>query len=301
MKKLISIICAFTTLLMVPALNLSGQNQVQVRGKVTDNAGVPVIGAGIVQSNNKSLVTTTDIDGNYVISVPSNATLVVSCIGYKTVSVPVSGKSVVNVILEEDSQFLEETVVIGYGVQRKSDVTGSVASVKATELSNRSTSDAAAALQGKAAGVQIINSSGAPGSQAKIRVRGYSSNSGNLGPLLIVDGLKVDNIQYLDPSMIESMEILKDAASAAIYGAAAGNGVVLITTKTGASNNGTSSITYDMKLTRQSLGKRAELFGAKDWIAYKQASGFDMENALKMNNYDGTDTDWFDAVFAPSF
>ena len=301
MKKLISIICAFTTLLMVPALNLSGQNQVQVRGKVTDNAGVPVIGAGIVQSNNKSLGTTTDIDGNYVISVPSNATLVVSCIGYKTVSVPVSGKSVVNVILEEDSQFLEETVVIGYGVQRKSDVTGSVASVKATELSNRSTSDAAAALQGKAAGVQIINSSGAPGSQAQIRVRGYSSNSGNLGPLLIVDGLKVDNIQYLDPSMIESMEILKDAASAAIYGAAAGNGVVLITTKTGASNNGTSSITYDMKLTRQSLGKRAELFGAKDWIAYKQASGFDMENALKMNNYDGTDTDWFDAVFAPSF
>ena len=120
MKKLISIICAFTTLLMVPALNLSGQNQVQVRGKVTDNAGVPVIGAGIVQSNNKSLGTTTDIDGNYVISVPSNATLVVSCIGYKTVSVPVSGKSVVNVILEEDSQFLEETVVIGYGVQRKS-------------------------------------------------------------------------------------------------------------------------------------------------------------------------------------
>ena len=112
MKKLISIICAFTTLLMVPALNLSGQNQVQVRGKVTDNAGVPVIGAGIVQSNNKSLGTTTDIDGNYVISVPSNATLVVSCIGYKTVSVPVSGKSVVNVILEEDSQFLEETVFL---------------------------------------------------------------------------------------------------------------------------------------------------------------------------------------------
>lgn len=146
MKKLISIICAFATLLMVPALNLSGQNQMQVRGKVTDNAGIPVIGAGIVQSSNKSLGTTTDIDGNYVISVPSNATLVVSCIGYKTVSIPVSGKSVVNVILEEDSQFLEETVVIGYGVQRKSDVTGSVASVKATELSNRSTSDAAAAL-----------------------------------------------------------------------------------------------------------------------------------------------------------
>lgn len=301
MKKLISIVCTLAALLTLPNLSLLAQNSVQVRGKVTDNGGAPVIGAGVVQSTNKSAGTTTDIDGNYSISVPSNATLVFSCIGYKTISIPVAGKSLVNVVLEEDSQFLEETVVIGYGVQRKSDVTGSVASVKASELSNRSTSDAAAALQGKASGVQIINSSGAPGSQAKIRVRGYSSNSGNLGPLLIVDGLKVDNIQYLDPSMIESMEILKDAASAAIYGAAAGNGVVLITTKTGAANNGTSSITYDLKVTRQSLGKRAELFDAKDWIAYKEASGFDMENALKVNNYDGTDTDWFDVVFAPSF
>ena len=116
-----------------------------------------------------------------------------------------------------------------------------------------------------------------------------------------MDGLKVDNISYLDPSMIESMEILKDAASAAIYGAQAGNGVVLITTKTGAQNNGTSSITYDVKITRQSLGKRAELFDAASWIAYKEASGFDMESTLKQNNYDGTDTDWFDVVFAPSF
>ena len=103
---------------------------------------------------------------------------------------------------------------------------------------NLATVDAGAALQGKAAGVQILNTSGAPGEGAKIRIRGYSSNSDQLGPLLIVDGLKVDNIQYLDPSMIESMEVLKDAASAAIYGAQAGNGVVLITTKTGSSANG---------------------------------------------------------------
>ena len=175
-----------------------------------------------------------------------------------------------------------------------------MAQVRSADLVNRSTTDAAAALQGKAAGVQILNNSGAPGARASIRVRGYSSNSGNLGPLLIVDGLKVDRIDYLDPSMIESMEILKDAASAAIYGAQAGNGVVLITTKTGAASNGTSSITYDVKLTRQALGKKAELFNAEDWIKYKEASGFDMVSTLAQNNYDGTDTDWFDVVFGPS-
>ena len=109
-------------------------------------------------------------------------------------------------------------------------------------------------LQGKAAAVQIINSGG-PGEAADIRIRGYSSNSGNIGPLLIVDGLKVDNIQYLDPSMIESMEVLKDAASAAIYGAQAGNGVVIITTKTGAANGGKAQISYSSKFTIQSLGK----------------------------------------------
>ena len=272
-----------------------------VSGKVADENGAPIIGVSVMLSNNQTVGTLTDIDGNYSIAVPSNSVLVFSCIGYKTEEVQVQGRARVDVTLKEDAEFLEETVVIGYGVQKKSDVTGAVASVRAAELSNRSTTDAAAALQGKASGVQIINSLGAPGSQAKIRVRGYSSNSGNLGPLLIVDGLKVDNISYLDPSMIESMEILKDAASAAIYGAQAGNGVVLITTKTGAQNNGTSSITYDVKITRQSLGKRAELFDAASWIAYKEASGFDMESTLKQNNYDGTDTDWFDVVFAPSF
>ncbi|MDD6052736.1 MAG: TonB-dependent receptor [Bacteroidales bacterium] len=300
MKQFSKFFCAFSLLMMLSGIFAYAQNST-VSGKVADENGAPIIGVSVMLSNNQTVGTLTDIDGNYSIAVPSNSVLVFSCIGYKTEEVQVQGRARVDVTLKEDAEFLEETVVIGYGVQKKSDVTGSVASVRAAELSNRSTTDAAAALQGKASGVQIINSSGAPGSQAKIRVRGYSSNSGNLGPLLIVDGLKVDNISYLDPSMIESMEILKDAASAAIYGAQAGNGVVLITTKTGAQNNGTSSITYDVKITRQSLGKRAELFDAASWIAYKEASGFDMESTLKQNNYDGTDTDWFDVVFAPSF
>lgn len=278
----------------------AAQDRRPVVGIVRDESGEPLVGVAILLKGTKTGAIT-DIDGSFSIQADEGSILEISSIGYKTVEVAARIGSPLNIILEEDSEMLEETVVIGYGVQRKSDVTGSVASVKSSDLSNRSTSDAASALQGKAAGVQIINTSGAPGSETQIRVRGFSSNSGNIGPLLIVDGLQVNSIQYLDPSMIQSIEILKDAASASIYGAQAGNGVVLITTKTGSAENGNSYMTYDFKLTRQSLAHKPELFNAKDWIAYKEASGYDMQAMLLQNGYDGTDTDWFDALFAPSF
>ena len=285
--------------LLAMSISVSAQN-VTVKGNVKDASGVPVIGATVLQTGTTSNGTVTDIDGNYVISVPANANLTFTCIGYVDQVIAVAGKGVIDVVLVEDSEMLEETVVIGYGVQRKSDLTGAVASVKEGDLKNRSTTDAAAALQGKAAGVQIINS-GAPGAGADIRVRGYSSNSGNIGPLLIVDGLKVDNIQYLDPSMIESMEVLKDAASAAIYGAQAGNGVVLITTKTGAADNGTAHITYNGRFTLQSLGKEPDLFNAADYIEYQKYIGNLSDELLKSNGYNGQDTDWYSELFAPSW
>ena len=285
---------------LMTAVSVFGQNRT-ITGTVVDAQGEPVIGASVIVVGNSTIGTITDLDGNFSLSVPAGATLSVSFIGYTTETVVVGNQSVVNVVLQEDTEFLEETVVIGYGVQRKSDVTGSVASVKSADLMNRSTSDAAAALQGKAAGVQVITSSGAPGADTQIRVRGYSSNSGNIAPLYIVDGLQVSSIKYLDPSMIESIEILKDAASASIYGAQAGNGVVLITTKTGAAENGTAYMTYDFKLTRQTIAHKPELFHAQDWIAYKKASGIDMDTMLQANGYDGTDTDWFDVVFAPAW
>lgn len=205
---------------------VNAQNQ-QISGVVIDESGLPVIGAGVVVVGQRTVGTTTDLDGKYALSVPAGASVEFSCIGYDNQVVAVGNQSVINVTLASNN-VIEETVVIGYGVQKKSDLTGSVASVRSDDLNNRSSSDAAAALQGKAAGVTILSSSGAPGSESNIRVRGYSSNSGNIGPLLIVDGLKVDNIQYLDPQMIENIEVLKDAASAAIYGAEAGNGVVLV-------------------------------------------------------------------------
>ena len=237
-----------------------------ISGTVTDASGVPVIGAAVFVVGNTSSGVMTDEDGRYNLSVPVNSTIAVSCIGYTTQTIAIGSEAVYNVMLTEDTEMIEETVVIGYGVQRKSDLTGAVASVGAEDLKNQSITDAAAALQGKVSGVHIINSGG-PGAGAEIRVRGYSSNSGNIGPLLIVDGLKVDNIQYLDPSMIESMEVLKDAASAAIYGAQAGNGVVLITTKMGSAQNGRASVTYSGKATLQNFTKRPTM-GREDFLKY---------------------------------
>jgi len=270
-----------------------------ISGKVVDANGDPVIGAAVTVVGNSRIGAATDLNGAFSLSVPAGATMSVESIGYTTQTFAVTSQSTYNIVLEEDTEMLEETVVIGYGVQKKSDLTGAVASVRSDDLKDRSTTDAAAALQGKAAGVQIINTSGAPGEGASIRVRGYSSNSGSIGPLLIVDGLKVDNIQYLDPSMIESMEVLKDAASAAIYGAQAGNGVVLITTKSG--QEGHASVTYNGRFTLQSLGKKADIFGAKEYIDYQTYIGNLSPELLTANGYNGTDNNWYDSTFQPSW
>ncbi len=275
--------------------------QMQVRGIVTDIQGEPVPGVTVLELGTQNGVIT-DIDGRYSISVPGAASVLqFSFVGMETREIAVGNRSVIDVVLNEVSTDLDELIVVGYGTMRKSDVSGAISSVRSDALQNIITSDAAAALQGKASGVQVLSNSGAPGQGATIRVRGYSSNSGEIGPLLIVDGLQVDNIQYLDPSMIESIEILKDAASAAIYGAQAGNGVVLITTKTGALAKGTSSISYDVNYANQRLARHPQIFGAEDFIVYKKMSGLPIETQLETNKYDGTDTNWFDAVFAPSW
>ena len=281
-------------------LGMNAQNRA-VSGTVVDGSGAPVIGASVFVVGNTGNGTVTDIDGKFSLNVPANANLSVSCIGYTTEVVAVGNQTALRIVLQEDNEFIEETVVIGYGVQKKSDLTGSVASVRSEDLQNRSTGNAALALQGKAAGVTVLNSSGAPGSGSDIRVRGYSSNSGSIGPLLIVDGLKVDNIQYLDPAMIESMEVLKDAASAAIYGAEAGNGVVLITTKQGNSKDG--RVFYNMQMTLNSLGRKAEVMNAAEYIQWQEEAGnFTYQDLVDKYGYDGkTDTNWADVVFGTSW
>ena len=269
-----------------------------VKGVVTDQSGEPVIGATVKAAGSK-LGVITDLDGKFSIDAAPDATLTITYVGMEPKTVKAQAGKTLTITLKDDAKVLNDVVVIGYGVQKKSDLTGAVASIKSDDIKGLSATDAGAALQGKAAGVQIINSGG-PGEAADIRIRGYSSNSGNIGPLLIVDGLKVDNIQYLDPSMIESMEVLKDAASAAIYGAQAGNGVVIITTKTGAANGGKAQISYSSKFTIQSLGKKADLFDAPEYIEYHKYIGDLSDEVLQSNNYQGQNTDWYKEVFESS-
>ncbi len=270
-----------------------------ISGTVVDESGAPVIGAAVVVVGNTAIGAVTDASGAFRLNVPAGASINVSCIGYAEQTLPTANQSVFNIVLREDTMFLDETVVIGYGVQRKSDLTGSVASVRAEDLQNRSTPNAAAALQGKAAGVQVINTSGKPGAGSDIRVRGYSSNSGSLGPLLIVDGLKVDNIQYLDPEMIESIEVLKDAASAAIYGAEAGNGVVLVTTKTGKKGDG--KVFYNNQFQYSTLSNKLDIMNAEQYIAFGKANGYLTDADLDRYYDKVTDVNWSKEIFVPTW
>jgi len=272
-----------------------------VSGTITSSEdNEPLPGVNVVVKGT-TIGTATDIDGKFQIKASSTDVLVLSAMGFMTEEVTVGSQTNIKFSLSPDMVALEDVVVIGYGTQKKSDVTGAIASVSGEALKNRSATNAATALQGKAAGVQILNSSGKPDAGADIRVRGYSSNGGNISPLLIVDGLQVTSIQYLDPDMIESMEVLKDAASAAIYGAQAGNGVILITTKSGSKGEGT--INYTGKFTRQSLGKVPNSMNAKQWKEWVYMTGrgseFEAQVAaaaevgLDLESYD---TNWIDEV-----
>ena len=262
---------------------------VRLTGSVKDAAGEPLIGASILVGDGVGAIT--DLDGNFVLeNVASEAVLTVSYVGYKDVQVPVNGRTHIDIVLESDDLILDDVVVIGYGVQRKSNVTGAISSVKAEDFQNKPITNAASALQGKVSGVQVINNSGAPGASPTIRVRGYSSN-GSSNPLYIVDGLKVSDISYLDPSSIKSMEILKDAASAAIYGAEAGNGVIMITTKGG--EKGSTRVSFDSQWTWSSLAKRVDLMNAEQFTNYYTEAGGDaFTSQYFQHNIAGTDTDW---------
>lgn len=297
MKKLTKLFYSFAASVFLSAPTGFAQDNVAVSGTVSDTQGLPVIGAGVMLSSDSTVGTTTDLDGNYSISVPPDASLTFSCIGYKTVTVDIAGRAKVDVVMEEDSEFLEETVVIGYGVQRKSDVTGAIASVKDSDIANRSAISVAQALQGKAAGVQIVNPSGAPGATSSIQIRGYSSNS-KTTPLMIVDGLKVSDINYLDPESIASIEVLKDAASAAIYGIEAGNGVILITTKSGSNSQG--RVFYNFQNSIQSVAKMPDLLNAREWMDYMLLSGANQD--MSEFDYDGvTDTYWPGLMFEKGY
>lgn len=279
------------------------QQQKSVTGKVTDSTRAPLPGVSVVIKGTTN-GTITDMDGNYTLpKVSESSVLVFSFVGMKSQEVSVSAKSVINITLVDEAIGIEEVVAVGYGTQKKSNVTGSISSVKSEDLANRSTSNAASALQGKVAGVQIVNNSGSPGAASTVRIRGYSSN-GTSDPLYIVDGLKVPDIDYLDPDNVERMEILKDAASAAIYGAEAGNGVVIVTTKTG--KKGKSEIKFDSQYSISSLAKKVDVLNAGEFINYmlevsptnsERLNQFYYNDPSAYVNNKLADTDWQGEVF----
>ena len=277
------------------------QNQVKVTGKVIDNLGESMIGVSILEKGTTNGVVT-DIDGNYTLTVNQGATLVFSYVGYVTQELVANGGTL-NVTLQEDTETLDEVVVVGYGVQKKSSVTGAISSVKTEDIENRSITRVEEALQGKTAGVQLVSTTSQPGSSPTIRIRGFSSN-GTSDPLYVVDGLIVSDLSSIDPNNIQSMEVLKDAASAAIYGAQAGNGVVLITTKSG--SQGTSSITYDFQYSISSLARRPKLLNSVEYFTQQKEADptftdANIQELIDNGTWDGvSSTDWYDVAFNAS-
>ena len=280
-------------LLIFACVNLSAQERVTASGTVIDENKIPMIGVSVIEKGTHN-GTMTDIDGNWSMEVTEGAVLEFSYIGYTSVELPAAAG--MNLQMEVDTRILEEVVVVGYGVQKKSSLTGSVSQVKAEDMEARTITSAGQALQGKTSGVQVLSGSAKPGASPSIRIRGVSSNNSS-DPLYVVDGRLAKDISGIDPNDIESMEILKDGASAAIYGAEAGNGVVLITTKKG---KGKGKITYDYQYSSQSVSKVPHLMNSEQFIDfYTEANLISLEKFY--NNWDfETNTDWIKAGFEKS-
>jgi len=232
--KQTDVIYAFegNNIMLMKGLAVTQQAGKRISGTVTDESGIPIIGANIVEKGTTNGVIT-DTNGKFSLSIQDRATLEVSYIGYMAQSIPVGNQTVLSIILKEDTQALEEVVVVGYGTLRKKDLTGSIAQVQSDALGNQAARQVDQALTGQIAGVQVISKSGMPGESTMVRIRGVGSITAGSEPLYVVDGFPTDNIQTLNPSDIESIDILKDASSTAIYGSRGSNGVIIINTKRG--------------------------------------------------------------------
>ena len=250
-------------LIMVCGLLLSATVMAQtmtVKGNVKDKTGEGIIGASILEEGTTN-GTVTDFDGNFELNVDSNSKLIISYVGCK--SKTVTPKSFIELVLEEDTELLDEVVVIGYGVQKKSVVTAAIARISEADLEKSNPLRVDNALKGLAAGVTVTSASGQPGEGSKIRIRGIGTIN-NSDPLYIVDGMPISGgIDYLNPSDIASIEVLKDAASAAVYGARAANGVILVTTKSG--KIGTTKVTYDFSYSLQNPWKERDVLNATEY------------------------------------
>ena len=277
-----------TLLVLLMSTNAFAQ-RLTATGKVVDAAGLEVIGASVLEKGTTNGVVT-NLDGEFSLSVGQNATLVISFIGYKTIEVKAATN--MNITLQEDNELLDEVVVIGYGSVKRKDVTTAVSTVSTKDLDQRPIVSAAQALQGKAAGVSVMQPSGEPGGGMSIRVRGTTSFNGSNDPLYVVDGVPVDNINFLSPNDIENLSILKDASSAAIYGSRAANGVVLITTKSGSAGNAKVALNVQYGMTK--VGKSMEALNTEQYRELQEEIGAVNPTALEGLT---DQTDWFDEVY----
>jgi TonB-dependent starch-binding outer membrane protein SusC len=269
--------------------------QLQVSGKVSDDSGQPMPGVNIAVKGN-TLGTTTDANGQYSLSVQPTATLVFSFIGYTTQEIAVNGRSAIDVTMATDVTSLQEVVVVGYGIQKKELVTGAITSVKAADITQTPVLRIEQALQGRVAGVTVTNQSGQPGDAPTIRIRGTGTN-GNAEPLYIVDGFPVGGIDFLNPGDIESISVLKDAASSAIYGARGANGVVIITTKKGVANQW--SVTYDGYMGIQNPWKKVSVLNAREYMIMMNEGAVNANLSPKYEdpNNPTINTDWQEELF----
>lgn len=273
--------------------------QVSVKGHVKDGTGEPVIGANVVVKGNSALGTITDLDGNFTLSVPQNSTLVVTFVGYKPAEVQAAPSVVVT--LEDDSQVLDAVVVIGYGQVKKNDLTGSVTAIKPDKISKGITTSAQDMMMGKIAGVSVISNGGTPGGGATIRIRGGSSLNASNDPLIVIDGLAMDNdgvkglsnaLALVNPNDIETFTVLKDASATAIYGSRASNGVIIITTKKGAAGSA-PKVSYDGNISVGMLRNKLDVMSGDQYREYVTGLYGD-----KLPYELGTaNTDWQDEIY----
>ena len=272
-----------------------------VTGTVTDVSGEPIIGANI-RIKGTTTGTITDIDGNFSIEAEPQSVIEVSYIGYLTQETVINNQKSIRFLLKEDTKTLDEVVVIGYGVQKKADLTGSVANINTEKLNTQSNANIGQALQGKIAGVDIVSQGGAPGSGTRIMVRGIGTLN-NASPLYIVDGMYMNSIDHINPNDIASIDVLKDASSAAIYGSRAANGVIIVTTKEGSNTEGKPIIDLSVNLGISTASKFLDMLDAKGWAEVttiaRQAIGkpaLDMATDLANK----PDNDWQDIMFRPA-
>ena len=282
--------------------DLHAQQQAKtVTGTVTDVSGEPIIGANI-RIKGTTTGTITDIDGNFSIKAEPQSVIEVSYIGYLTQETVINNQKSIRFLLKEDTKTLDEVVVIGYGVQKKADLTGSVANINTEKLNTQSNANIGQALQGKIAGVDIVSQGGAPGSGTRIMVRGIGTLN-NASPLYIVDCMYMNSIDHINPNDIASIDVLKDASSAAIYGSRAANGVIIVTTKEGSNTEGKPIIDLSVNLGISTASKFLDMLDAKGWAEVttiaRQAIGkpaLDMATDLANK----PDNDWQDIMFRPA-